>query len=114
MISVTYFGVLVLWAPKIQDKLHAFGPNFKEIEENVLFDEPEDVYDLDLVNAKIFLSKDLHLPVFSSRLRIFLNRSSIWPLIFQRSRKQNCLKETQTVPLLQRPSISQKAAMKPR
>ena len=100
MISVTYFGVLVLWAPKLQDKLHAFGPNFKEIDENILFDEPEDVYDLDLVMKYIFkllFSNSFH------RLPICQNLLNIWLLIYPKSQKPNYLKKILTPLPLQRP-----------
>ncbi|ORZ31316.1 hypothetical protein BCR44DRAFT_1442654 [Catenaria anguillulae PL171] len=46
-ITVTHSGLLSVWNTTPKDKWSAFAPDFKEIEDNIEYEEQEDEFDLD-------------------------------------------------------------------
>jgi COMPASS component SWD1 len=46
MISVSSLGNIYIWGVNFQENWSAFAPDFKELEENIEYEEKEDEFDI--------------------------------------------------------------------
>jgi COMPASS component SWD1 len=46
MLSVNYHGLIHLWSIVTQEKWGAFAAGFEELEENIIYEEKEDEFDI--------------------------------------------------------------------
>ena len=72
MASVSNFGTIHIWATNYQENWSAFAPDFKELEENIDYEEREDEFDIVMLcvpdphsRSKAFKDSSLITGIFS-------------------------------------------------